>query len=129
MGMFVEYATKEDIATYLGQNVEDLPSDVGVYISRASEMVCIAMRTNYNPNNPEHVEAAKLSVCAQCKEWIDRGSTTVMDSNISSYTIGELSVSYAVNNNSESTQTKTNTLNSDAIRYLNYKHLLYKGMR
>lgn len=129
MGMFVEYATKSDIAEYIGQNEDDLPSDVGVYISRASEMVCIAMRTNYNPNNAEHVALAKLAVCAQCKEWIDRGSTTVIDSDIASYSIGDLSVTYANNNSNENTVAKSNTLNSDAIRYLNYKHLLYKGMR
>lgn len=128
MGMFEKYATKSDVAEYIGQTVDDLPNDIEVYISRASEMVCIAIRKNYNPNNAEHVEAAMLATCAQCKEWIDRGSTTVVDSDIASYSIGDLSVTYATNN-SESTTAKTSTLNSDAIRYLNYKHLLYKGMR
>lgn len=128
MSMFVDYATKTDLANYLGVNENDLPSESGTYISRASEMVCIAMKSNYNPTNPEHVEAAKLATCAQCKEWVDRGSTTVMDNNIASYSLGELSVTYANNSNTDNTQ-KTNTLSYDAIRYLNYKHLLYRGMR
>lgn len=126
--MFVDYATKTDLANYLGINENDLPSEAETYISRASEMVCIAMRNNYNPNNAEHVEAAKLAVCAQCKEWVDRGGTTVVDNNIASYSLGELSVTYA-NNSNQDTTPKTNALSYDAIRYLNYKHLLYRGMR
>lgn len=128
MSMFVDYATKADLAKYLGISENDLPSEADTYISRASEMVCIAMRNNYNPNNAEHVEAAKLATCAQCKEWVDRGSTTVIDNNIASYTLGELSVTYANNSNENSTP-KTNALSYDAIRYLNHKHLLYRGMR
>ena len=129
MSMFVDYATKADLAKYLGVNESDLPSEAETYISRASEMVCIAMRNNYNPNNAEHVEAAKLATCAQCKEWVDRGTTTVMDNNIASYTLGELSVTYATNNSNDDTKVNTNALSYDAIRYLNYKHLLYRGMR
>lgn len=129
MSMFVDYATKSDLAEFLGVNESDLPSEAGTYISRASEMVCIAMRNNYNPNNAEHVELAKLAVCAQCREWVDRGSMTSTDGDISGYTLGDLSVTFATKNNEDTTSQKANTLNADAKRYLNHRHLLYKGMR
>lgn len=127
MSMFVDYATKADLAEYLGISEDDLPSEANTYIKRASEMVCIAMRKNFNKNNTQHLEMAKLAVCAQCKEWVDRGSMTVTDGNIASYSIGEISVTYATNNNNSDISSKSNVLNSDAKRYLNYKHLLYKG--
>ena len=123
MSMFVEYATTADLAEYMGKNVEELPSGAEILIKRASELVCIAMRNNYNPNNEEHVEAAKLSVCAQCQDWIEREVSAVANGNIASFSLGELSITYS------DVDKYANKLSTSAIRYLNYKHLLFKGMR
>ena len=123
MSMFVEYASKEDLAEYMGKkDVTELPSGADILIKRASELICIAMRNNYNPENDEHVEAAKLAVCAQCQDWIEREVSGVSNDNISSYSLGELSITYS------NVDKLSNKLNTTAVRYLNYKHLLYKGM-
>lgn len=123
MSMFVEYATDADVAEYMGKQVDELPSGIIVLIKRASELVCIAMRKNYNPNNEEHVEAAKLAVCAQCQNWIETEISPVSNNNIASYSLGELSITYS------DVDKYSNKLCVAAIRYLSYKHLLYKGMR
>lgn len=123
MSMFVDYATKEDLAEYMGKQVSELPSGVEILIKRASEIVCMSMRDNYDASNDEHVEAAKLSVCSQCQNWIESEISAVSDSNISSYSLGELSITYS------DIDKYPSTLCTTAIKYLNYKHLLYKGMR
>ena len=123
MSMFVDYATKADLAEYMGKKEEELPSGVEILINRASELVCIAMRANYNPNNEHHVEAAKLAVCAQCQDWIEREISAVANNNVASFSLGELSITYS------DVDKYSNKLCATAVRYLNYKHLLYKGMR
>ena len=50
MSMFVEYATKSDLATYMGKREDELPSGAEILIKRASEIVCISMRNNYDPD-------------------------------------------------------------------------------
>lgn len=123
MSMFVDYATKADLATYMGKKEDELPSGVEILIKRASEIACIAMRKNYNPSNEGHVEAAKLAVCAQCQDWIEREVSAVANNNIASFSLGELSITYS------DVDKYSNKLCATAVRYLNYKHLLYKGMR
>lgn len=123
MSMFVEYATKTDLAEYMGKEVNELPSGVEILIRRASEIICMSMRDNYNKDNEEHVEAAKLSVCAQCQNWIENEVSAISDKNITSYSLGELSITY-----SDVDKYPSNLCNA-SIKYLNYKHLLYKGMR
>ena len=123
MSMFVEYATKADLAEYMGKKEDELPAGVDVLIKRASEIVCIAMRENYDPSNDEHVEAAKLAVCAQCQDWIEREVSAVAVNNIASFSLGELSITYS------DVDKYSNKLCVTAVRYLNYKHLMYKGMR
>lgn len=123
MSMFVDYATKADLASYLGKTEEQLPTGVEILIKRASELVCIAMRDNYNSSNEDHVEASKLSVCAQCQDWIEREVSAVANNNISSFSLGELSITYS------DVDKYSNKLCATSMRYLNYKHLTYKGMR
>ena len=123
MSMFVDYATKSDLAEYMGKKEEELPSGVEILINRASELVCIAMRANYNPNNEHHVEAAKLAVCAQSQDWIEREVSAVANNNVANFSLGELSITYS------DVDKYSNKLSVTAVRYLNYKHLLFKGMR
>lgn len=123
MSMFVEYATKADLAEYMGKKEDELPSGVEILIKRASELICIAMRNNYNPNKEGHVEAVKFSVCAQCQDWIEREVSAVANNNIENFSLGELSITYS------DVDKYSNKLSVAAARYLNHKHLLFKGMR
>ena len=122
MSMFVEYATKSDLATYMGKKEDELPSGSEILIKRASELVCIAMRNNYDSRNDEHDEIAKLSDCAQCQDWIEREVSAVANNNVASFSLGELSITYS------DVDKYSNKLCATAVRYLNHKHLLYKGM-
>ena len=123
MSMFVEYATISDLAEYTGIKEEDLPKGINILLRRASELVGIAMRGNYNPEYESHVEAAKLATCSQCQNWIETNVSPVSNGNVSSYSLGELSITYS------DVDKFSNKLCSAAVRYLNAKHLLYKGMR
>lgn len=123
MGMFVEYATPTDLAEYMGVKEEEFPKGINIMLRRASELVGIAMRNNYNPGYESHVEAAKLATCAQCQNWIETNLSPVTNGNVSSYSLGELSITYS------DVDKYSNKLCVTAVRYLNVKHLLYKGMR
>lgn len=123
MGMFIEYATLTDLAEYMGIKEEELPKGTNIMLRRASELIGIAMRDNYNPKYETHVEAAKLATCSQCQNWIETNVSPVSNGNVSSYSLGELSVTYS------DVEKFSNKLCTSAVRYLNHKHLLYKGMR
>lgn len=123
MSMFIEYATPQDVADYMGKELKDMPAGLEILIKRSSEMVQIAMRNNYNPDNEKHVEAAKYATCCQCQHWIETEVSPVSNNNVASYNLGELSVTYS------DVDKYSNKLCLSAARYLNYQHLLYKGMR
>ena len=122
MSMFNMLADRKDLAEYMGKSDTDLSESVDVLLRRASEIITIAMRNNFKPENEEHVEVAKLATCAQCQNWIENELSPVSDSRVSSYSLGDLSVTYS------DVDKLSNKLCLTAVRYLNYKHLLYKGM-
>ena len=122
MSIFVDYATKEDLASYMGVNIDELPKDVHILIRRASEFICISMRGNFKISNPDHVDAAKLAACAQCQDWLEREVSAVANNNMSSFSLGDLSISYS------DVDKYANKLCTTAIRYLNSQHLLYRGV-
>lgn len=124
MSMFIEYATSADVAEYMGKKPEEMPEGIGILVKRANELIHFAIRGNYNQNNDDHVEAAKLAACAQCQHWIESELSPVSDSNIQSYSLGELSITYA-----NVDMRCSNKLCTTAARYLNVRHLLFKGMR
>lgn len=123
MGLFTSLASIDDLAEYMGKPVEELPNNTEVLIKRASEIINMAIKRNFNPNNEEHVEAARLACCSQCQSWIENEISPVSERNVSSYSLGELSITYA------DVGKVSNNLNSIATRYLNSQYLLYKGMR
>lgn len=123
MSMFVNYATPQDVAEYMGKESKDMPKGLEVLIKRASEMIHMAVKQNFNPNNDEHVEAVKLATCSQCQYWIETEVSPVSNNNVSSYSLGELTVTYS------DVDKYSNKLCLSSVRYLHYKHLLYKGMR
>lgn len=121
--MFIEYATKQDLAEYMGKKAEDLPQGSEIMLRRASEIIGMSMRKNYNPEYESHREAAKLAVCAQCQFWIENELSPVEGKGVSSYSLGELSVTYS------DVENFSNKICKTSLRYLCYKYLLYKGMR
>ena len=123
MGLFTSLASIDDLAEYMGKPVEELPNNTEVLIKRASEIINMAIKRNYNPNNEAHVEAARLACCSQCQSWIDNEISPVSERNVSSYSLGELSITYA------DVGKVSNSLNSMATCYLNSQYLLYKGLR
>lgn len=120
--MFIDYATEIDLAEYMGIGDSGLPSNSKIMIRRASEIINMAMRNNYNPNYSSHVEAAKLATCAQCQYWLDNNLNPVSSGGISSYSLGELSITYS------DVDKLPDKLCATAARYLNKYCLLYKGM-
>lgn len=123
MSMFVDYATKQDLAEYMGKQENELPSGVEILIKRASEMICIAMRNNFKSDNPAHIEVVKLATCAQCQDWIEREVSAVANNNVASFSLGDLSITYS------DVDKYANKLCATTVRYLNSRYLLYKGMR
>ena len=122
MSMFNDYATKSDLAEYMGKEEHDLPEGIDILLRRASEVVGIAMRNNYLPRFQSHVEAAKLATCAQCQFWLENNINPVSSGNISSYSLGELSITYS------DVDKLSDRLCSTSARYLNSQCLMYKGL-
>lgn len=123
MSMFVNYATPQDVAEYMGKELKDMPKGLEILIKRASEMIHMAVKQNFNPNNDEHVEAVMLATCSQCQHWIETEVSPVSNNNVSSYSLGELTVTYS------DVDKYSNKLCLSSVGYLHFKHLLYKGMR
>lgn len=123
MGLFTCLVSVDDLAEYMGKPIEELPKNTDILIKRASELINMAIKRNYNPENEAHVEAVKLACCSQCQNWIDNEISPVSERNISSYSLGELSITYS------DVDKVSNNLNTMTIRYLNSQYLLYKGMR
>jgi len=118
--MFIDIVTSPDVALFTGK---ENPENVAVLISRASEIITIKTKRNYDPTNESHVEVVKLAICAQVQDWIDREVSAVADNNVSSYSLGSLSVTYATNDIAQNRLCRLSTM------YLNSQYLLYKGMR
>ena len=123
MSVFTCLITKGELAGYRGKKEEELPEGVQIIMDRASELIIMAVLRNYNKDNEEHVEVTKKACCAQCQNWIENELSPVSDNTIASYSLGELSITY------ENTKSLSNSLCSTAVKYLTFKHLLYKGVR
>jgi hypothetical protein len=117
----IQYATSAEVAAYMGIAENELPTNVNVLIKRASEIITIGMRGNYDSTNADHIEVVKLATCAQIQDWIEREVSAVANQNIQSYSLGSLSMTYASNDSNR------NKLCITSARYLNTYHLLYKG--
>lgn len=125
MSMLVrEHATQTDLAEYMGlENVGLLPEGISILLKRSNELVSMSMRNNFKEEVPEHVEAAKLAACSQCQFWLENEISPVSSGAVSSYSLGELSITYS------DVSKLAYKLCTAASMYLNHQHLLYKGMR
>lgn len=107
---------------YLGKTSEDeLPTDSSRLITRASELITDSMFENYNSNNVNHVEAAKLATCAQVEYWIKEDESTAISGGIKSYRTGDTSIVYGDDAMPVICQRSRN--------YLNKQGLLYRGLK
>lgn len=123
MPLFQSYATKQQFSTYSGRALSTQPAEIEALIMRASELVKMCTGSNIDMLNAEHVELAMLATCAQVQSWLDSGNSAMIDAKVSSYSLGELSMSFAQDDVSKK---KLCTL---SLSYLASGFLLYKGMR
>jgi len=128
MAIYTTYATNADLATYLGVVVGDLPSDSQRLLNRANELVKQITLSNIDETNENHMEAAKLAVCAQVEYWQSMGETTALSGDVKSFSIGNFSVDYGGGGGSGSSS-NTNQVASRTRNYLNQQGLLYRGVR
>lgn len=123
MGIYSQYATKENLAEFLDIVVEDLPSDSNRLLKRASEMVQQAILENYNSANTKHVEAAKLAVCSQVEYWQNMGEASSIIGTVQNFSLGSLTMNFDENKKGG------NVLCDRARNFLNQQGLLYRGVR
>ena len=128
MAIYTVYADMTDLAEYLGTSVESLPSDSQRLLNRANELVKQITINNIDETIANHMEAAKLAVCAQVEYWQSMGETTAISGDIKSFSIGNFSVDYG-GSGGKGSSSNTNQVSSRTRNYLNQQGLLYRGVR
>lgn len=120
-------ATNEDLVRYgTFASLDDVPKDSEKLIMLASDIVMGFVRNNYNPSNEAHVLAVMKAICIQVSYWVETGESPLGQSDVSSYSLGELSVNI---DKTGATQGENLALCRMALTYLNNEYLLYRGMR
>lgn len=90
------YATGQDVADYLAVDEGSLPSDIDRLLERASEDVDYWTRGRAALASMDGAVAVKNAVCALIENWMKGGEpTAAATGDISSYTAGKVSVTYA----------------------------------
>lgn len=118
-GDLVEYGNFKDEAS--------IPEGHEKLVAFASDIVMYAVRNNYNPSSDSHVLAVKKAICSQVLYWIETGTNPVNDTNASSFTLGEISMSMSTPQGTENGSSPT--LCPLALMYLKGEYLLYRGMK
>ena len=119
--------TKSDLVAYGDFKDEgSIPEGYEHQIRFASDIVMNLIRRNYNPSSDSHVLAVKKAICCQVSYWVETGKSPVNPSDVSSYSLGELSVSA---DSSQGNSLGKSMLCDLSRMYLNGEHLLYRGMR
>lgn len=109
------YATKADLARYLGVNESDLPADVERLLERASELIDEATMGRIDVT--KHADVAKLAVCAQYEYWREVDETLDVTGAPESFSVSDFSM-----------QGRMATLAPRARRHLLLSGLLYRGV-
>lgn len=120
MGRYEVYATKNELAQYLGKTLEELPVDSDRLLSRASELVGQVVLNNLDKNNPDDMEAVCLATCAQIEYWLEIGETPSTIGAINNFNMNGVSMSF---------RNGSDILSPRAKVYLNSQYLLYRGIR
>lgn len=114
------YATPQDLAEYLAVPPEELPADVARLLERASEAVDYITRGMIDPENAEHIEAAKKATCAQVELWLQTEGIGELPGTIKSFSLGKFSMDFG--------EAGMPDVASRAKQYLFLAGLLYRGV-
>lgn len=123
------YATKEELANYLGlENIDQLLEDAERLLKRASELVYSLSYGNIINTNENHLEALKLATCAQVEYWNEISEqSAIVGQKVNSFSIGDISMNFG-NDMSLGDQSNSKVA-PRASRYLNDQGLMYRGLR
>lgn len=98
----MNYATKEDLAEWLGYTTEagpdvsQLPDNADKLIRNASRLMDYSTMNRINVNNERHMDTVMNAVTAQCEYWIDGvGESVDYNPDISGYSAGSASFQFA----------------------------------
>lgn len=86
------YATKADLAAYLGVSEADLPPDADRLLERASELIDYV--TMGRADAEAHADTLRRATCAQAEMWISEGEDVAIRGPIRSFSLGKWSVTY-----------------------------------
>lgn len=127
-----DYATKAQLAGYLGILEAELPADADRKLRLASELVDDMILPNeVDPENEVQALAAQNATCAIIDEWItaETVSTASSGGEVKSYTVGETRVEYSTSSNVVDGISKQAVDTSrKAERYLLRAGLLFRGI-
>ena len=96
------YATKEDVAAWLGYENEDgtpdtsqLPENIDTLIRNASRLIDYVTLNQINVRSEKHMDVAMNAVAAQVEYWIDGiGESADINPAVSGYTAGRFSIQF-----------------------------------
>jgi len=122
MAMYTVYATKTELAAYLGVEEVDLPIDADRLLARASDQIYSMIKNNYDSTDTDHVAAVKKAVCAQVEYFIHASETPTIVPGIKGMSAGSTSISFGQN-----ADRSQQSLSARVLQYLNDFGLLYRG--
>lgn len=118
------YASLAELAEYLGVTEADLASDSERLLELASGFVDYTTLDKIDPDNADHLKAAKLAVCAQVELWQETGDVTGVLTAYKSISLG----SFSVSRGSSTASTPQLQLAPRAYQALFMEGLLYRGV-
>jgi hypothetical protein len=98
----MNYATKEDLAMWLGYETETgdpdislLPGDADRLIRNASRLIDYATLNQIDQTNERHLDVAMNATTAQCEYWIDGvGESADINPSVAGYSAGKFSIQF-----------------------------------
>jgi hypothetical protein len=89
------YATKEQLADWLGTDLASLPTNADKLLKNASRVVDHATMGSIDTTNTKHLEVAERATTAQCEYWIDGvGESADINPSVAGYSAGKFSVQF-----------------------------------
>ena len=114
------YATKSDVADYMGVQESSLPDDTDRLIDRADEIIDYLIGIEYTET--DYTEVLKKASAAQVEYWINMGEDIDIVSLPHNFSIGSFSMG-----SGSSSQNSMQEYSPRTIRYLMTAGLLYAG--
>lgn len=115
------YATKTDVASYMGVNESELPADIDRLLERASELMdSVTFGFLEQTNDQDYLDAAQKATSAQIEYWLNSaGEQTDVQGNVENYSVGSFSLEMSGG---------IPKLAPRAHRFLRYVGLMNKGV-